>query len=126
MNLKIALATALLLTGGTYASDAQQKPTVSQSATTAAKSFDKKIKEYQNADAAQSAALLAELKQVMATDMGTAKAEIASAADDATREKAMKKFENRLNAMNEANRLIDSGGEKAGIVTALKKYAQTL
>lgn len=124
MNLKIALATALLITGGTYAANAQQKTAVPQ-VTAAAKSFDTKVKEYQNADATKSAALLAELKQMMGDQMGTLKTEMATA-DAATREKLMKKNESRMNTMNEATRLMDAGGDKKVIVAALKKYAQTL
>ncbi len=124
MNLKIALATAVLLTGGTYAANAQHKTAVPQ-VTAAAKSFDSKVKEYQNADATKSAALLAELRQMMGDQMGTLKTEMATA-DAATREKLMKKNESRMNAMNEATRLMDAGGDKKVIVAALKKYAQTL
>ena len=123
MNLKIALATVILLTGGVYASDAQQKKTVSQSATTATKTFENKVKEYQNADATQSAPLLAELRQMLATELGTAKAEMA-AADQATRDKLMPKFESRVNAMNEVTRLADTGGDKKSIVAALQKFAK--
>lgn len=124
MNLKIALATALLLTGGVYAADAQQKAPVTASAT-AAKSFNNKIKEYQSADERQSAPLLAEIKQMMVQELGNAKAAMATA-DESTREKMMKQFEGRTTAMNEANKTIDAGGDKKAVTAALKKFAATL
>ena len=120
MNLKIALAAAVLLTGGTYACDAQQKNAVSKSAATTSNAFANKIKEYQHANDSQSAVLLAELKQMMRAELGTAKAEIA-AADQATGEKLMQKFETRRKAMNEVTRLADSGDKKS-ITAALQKF----
>lgn len=126
MNLKIALAAVLLISGGSYVSHAQQSNT-SQATVSTSKSFEKKIAAYQKeADAAKSATLLSEMTKEMTNGMAAAKSEYASANSE-TSGPLMKKFETRAGALNEVMRTSRAdSSNKTAIVTALKKYAQTL
>jgi uncharacterized protein (DUF849 family) len=131
MNLKIALTAVLLISGGSYVCHAQ-KSTVAQTATAStAKAFEKKISAYQKeADASKSAALLSELKQEMTGGMSSLKSEIVAAntnGDKEAFEKLMKKNDLRTTAFNETMQISRAdASNKTAIVTALKKYAQTL
>jgi hypothetical protein len=132
MNLKIALAAVLLISGGSYVSNAQQKSTVSSTSTVlTAKSFEKKVAAYQKeADATKSTALLAELNQEMVSGLTSLKSEIMAAnnkGDKDTFEKLMKKNDLRTAAFNETMKVSRTdASNKTAIVTGLKKYAQTL
>lgn len=132
MNLKIVIAAAILISGGSYVSQAQTKTGVSQSITqVTAKAFNSKVSAYQNEkDATKSATLLNELKQQMIAGMASLKTEIATAGpngDKATLDKLMKKNELRVQAMSEANKLSRTNPvDKLAVVSALKKYAATL
>lgn len=131
MNLKIALAAVLLISGGSYVSDAQQKSTVSSSTVLTAKSFEKKVAAYQKeADATKSAALLSELNQEMVGGLTSLKSEIMAAnnnGDKETFDKLMKKNDLRTAAFNETMKVSRTdASNKTAIVSGLKKYAQTL
>ncbi|MFA6059024.1 MAG: hypothetical protein WC756_12550 [Taibaiella sp.] len=130
MNFKIALAAVLLISGGSYVTNAQQKSAAPKSTTVnAAKSFESKISAYQKeADAAKSATLLSEMTKEMTNGMAAAKGEFASAsANSETSGALMKKYETRTTALNEVMQISRAdASNKTAIVSALKKYAQTL
>jgi hypothetical protein len=129
MNFKIALAAVLLISGGSYVTNAQQQSTVSKTTpANAAKSFEGKISAYQKeADAAKSATLLSEMTKEMANGMAAAKSEFANAAGSETSGALMKKYEARTASLNEVMQISRAdASNKTAIVSALKKYAQTL
>lgn len=127
MNVKIALAAVLLISGGSYVSHAQ-KSNIAQTATVStAKAFESKISAYQKADATKSATLLSELTKEMTNGVGAAKNEMASAKDAETSEKSTKKLQTRMSSLNEVMQVSRAdASNKTAIVAALKKYAQTL
>lgn len=129
MNLKIALAAAIMLAGGAYMSQAQQKTKTSQSATVVtAKAFEKKIDAYQKStDAAGSATLLNEMKQQMVEGATSMKAEAMASTDKAKSDKLMQFLSVRGKAISEVMNLgPDAAANKTAIVQALKDYATTL
>jgi hypothetical protein len=131
MNLKIALAAVLLISGSSYVSNAQQNSTASTATVLTAKSFEKKVATYQKeADATKSASLLSELNQEMVSGLTSLKSEIMTAnnsGDKATFEKLMKKNDLRTAAFNETMKVSRAdASNKTAIVSGLKKYAQTL
>ena len=129
MNLKIALAAALLLTGTAYVSNAQSKPAATKTTTTVtSKTFLSKVGEFEKTtDAAKSASLLDELNQQMGTGLAGAKAEMAGVSDEAARNTLMKKYQARMTTITQIRKLsADIPANKSGIVSALKQYAATL
>lgn len=132
MNLKIALAAVLLISGGSYVSHAQQKSNTSQTASViTAKTFEKKVTAYQKeADATKSATLFSELQQDMIGGLNSLKSEIMTANTSGSKEafdKLMKKNDLRTAAFNEAMKASRAdASNKTAIVSGLKKYAQTL
>lgn len=132
MNLKIALTTVILISGGSLASQAQQKSASAKiMATSEAKSFASKIAAYEKEkDAAKAATLFSDLKQEMANGMGSLKTEIvneSSKGDKAAMDRLIKKNEVRATALTQANQLANTeGADKQAIIKELKKYAQTL
>ena len=126
MNLKIALAAAILFTGGAYVSDAQQQAATKTVVT--AQSFNAKISEYEKASAAQQSTLLEGLKQQMNDGIAAAKLKIAQASGNTAAQQASEQYQKKVAAYNDVIRQSrdNSATAKAGIVTALKQYAATL
>lgn len=130
MNLKIALAAAILLTGGAYVSDAQQKNAAAPAtaATVNAKAaFNNKIKAYEQAPAADQAVLLEGMKHDITDGIAAAKKQIMMASESVAQQKAAEQHQIRVNSYNDIikfSRTTPAG--KAEILTALKKYAATL
>lgn len=126
MNFKIALAAAILLTGGAYLSDAQQQAATKTVAT--AQSFNAKISEYEKASASQQNTALEGLKQQMNEGIAAAKLKIVQASGNTAQQQASEGYQKKVSAYNEVVRLSgeSSAASKAGIVTALKQYAATL
>ncbi|WP_162902745.1 hypothetical protein [Taibaiella koreensis] len=127
MNLKIALATAVLFTGGAYVSNAQQQTTpATAKAAAIAKTFNSKVSEYEKATAAQQGPILEELKHQMDEGVAAAKQKIILASNNTENQQASERYQKRVSAYNDVNSLSKSAAGKAGIIAALKQYAATL
>lgn len=122
MNLKIALATAILLTGGVYATHAQQK--TAQATVVTAQSFNKEITNFQNAtDPAKAASLLNTMKQQMADGARSGKSEMMKSGNEQVKQKMV----TRSLATDKVISLSkDINANKAAILKELKAYAATL
>jgi len=125
MNLKIVLAAAVIISGGSFASYAQTTPTVT--AVSAAKTFAGKIAAYEKeTNATKAATLLDGIKSDMMKGMDKAKADFSTArgtVDNATSEKLFKVYDQRAQSLNAVSK---TGASKTAIVAGLKQYAQTL
>ncbi len=128
MNFKIALAALLIISGGSYVSHAQSKAnTLKAVKVDAAKAFENKVAAYEKEkDASRSAALLAEMQKEMSEGMTAAKTEVSIAdakGDTEASAKLMQKFNIRTMAVNE---VMKADKNKMSVLSAMKRYAQTL
>jgi|GEM_PF-2390456 len=126
MNLKIALAALTLIAGGSYVANAQQKAGTTQSAANLSrKSFEAKISAYQKETSKDKAdALFKELNTMMVNDFTSRKAELVGKGPES---KEMALFQAKVTAVRAAGIAHSATPEnKAEVVEALKKYAQTL
>ncbi len=128
MNLKIALAAVLLISGGSYVSQAQQNSTATQTATAAVKAFENKIAAYEKeSNATKSAALLEDLKKEVANGMAAAKKTYSDASAKGIADaNLMKQYQVRTQAYNDLNLATRTTTNKTSVVKALKSYAHTL
>ncbi|PSK95108.1 hypothetical protein [Taibaiella chishuiensis] len=131
MNWKIALTAALLISGGTFTTQAQQKTAVAQAKTsTEAKAFLAKVSEFEKGDATKSAAAFADLKIKMMTGIGAAKHQMGDAQDKgnaAAGDKLRAQLQTRSDAYNRAVQQFNAAPEnKAPIMQVLNEYAKTL
>lgn len=130
MNLKIALVAAIMLTGGTYVSQAQQKTNATQTAASSIskKNFENKIATFEKTtDAAKAGALLTELRQHMVDGATSMKTEAKNATDKAQSDKLMQLLMVRGKAISEVmNMSPNMDANKTAIVKSLKDYATTL
>jgi len=131
MNLKIALAAALMISGGTFVAQAQQKPATAKTSATsssAAKAFEKKILSFKNeTDAKSAAAYFESLTSDMISGIAATKSGLVAATNDAEKTKLTEQMNARVSASNTAIRLFDTNpNNKTAIVQALNEYAKTL
>jgi hypothetical protein len=120
----------LLISGGSYVSQAQQQSKVAVTATSAVKAFENKIAAYEKeTNATKSAALLEDLKKEVGNGMAAAKSAYSNASAqgkaDAT-SSLMRQYEVRTKAYNDLMMATRGTTNKASVVQALKSYAQTL
>lgn len=131
MNFKIVLAAALLITGGSYISSAQQKATTATAAVSDSKAFNAKIAAFEKAtDKTKSTVLLGELKQQMLTGLSGAKEKVVAAqnaGNDAAATKAQQLIQTRSELYNKVVQLTKANPDnKAAIVEVLKQYSKSL
>lgn len=131
MNWKIALTAALLISGGSFTTQAQQKTAVAQSkVSTEAKAFLAKVSEFEKGDATQAAAAFENLKLKMMSGIGNSKQRMGDAQRDGNTAVAAKQLEIHQTRSDTYNRALQLSKatpmDKAGIVTMLQQYAKTL
>jgi hypothetical protein len=131
MNWKIALTAALLISGGSFTTQAQQKTAVAQAkVNTEAKAFLAKVSEFEKGDATTSAAALETLKTKMMAGIGSSKDQMGEAqvkGDNAAASKLMEKHQTRADVFNRLVQLSKSTPmDKSAMVFLMQQYAKTL
>jgi len=124
MNLKIALAALMLVSGGSYVSQAQQTNVTTQPVS--AKSFESKIAAYEKEkDAAKAQTQLDNMKQDMMGSLSEVKMAIhkaSQAGDNAAQTKLTQSYESRVQAVTG----VQNATDKATTVAALKAFVKAL
>lgn len=130
MKLKLALAAAFLFTGGTFIAQAQTSKATVKTATASslAKTFDKKITQFKTeADATKAAAIFNELNNDMMQGIVDAKMSFANGTTDKEKNASIELMNTRVKLSDEAIKLFKAAPEqKDAIVEALHQYAATL
>lgn len=131
MNWKIALTAALLISGGSFTTQAQQKTMVTQAKANAeAKAFLAKVSEYEKGDATKSAAAFDYLKTKIMSGVGSSKEQMAEAqgkGDEAAAAKALEVHNTRSSIYSRLVQLSKvTPMDKTAATTLLQLYAKTL
>ena len=131
MNWKIALTAALLISGGSFTTQAQQKTAVAQAkVNTEAKAFLAKVSEFEKGDATKSAAAFETLKTKMMAGISSSKdrmGEAQSKGDAAATAKLLETHQTRADVYNRLIQLSKATPmDKGGMVFMLQQYAKTL
>jgi|GEM_PF-1493487 GTPase involved in cell partitioning and DNA repair len=128
MNFKIVFAAAMLLTGTTFESMAQQKGSaVSTAAVTDAKALNSKLSAFEKSTSdAESAVILADIQTLMKNQIVSMKEKIVQASnngENAKVESLEKQYAAKMERFNKAIRLMNvEPGNKQGIVAAVKAF----
>lgn len=131
MNWKIALTAALLISGGSFTTQAQQKTAVAQAkVNTEAKAFLAKVSEFEKGDATKSAAAFETLKTKMMSGIGSSKDQMGEAqvkGDNAAAAKLLEKHQTRADVYNRMVQLSKSTPmDKSAMAFLMQEYAKTL
>lgn len=131
MNWKIALTAALLISGGSFTTQAQQKTAVTQTKGSAeAKAFLAKVNEFEKGDATKSASAFETLKTKMMAGIASSKEQMGDAqrAGDAAKAKTL--LETHQMRADVYNRFVQlskaTPNDKGAMAFLLQEYAKTL